>query len=442
MLARVALAFLALMIQPSWAQTPCCGAAPVATREACGTEGAGICLGLGDAAWLTIGGEYRVRGEALDRANFGIAGGPVSNSVAQRVILGFGLRTRAGPRAFLQLSFADQTGRRPAPRPFDESDPDVAQAFVEVPIAIGAAKATLRAGRQELGLGNRLVSLRDGVTLRRAFDGVRLDLEGGGHRLIAFHARPVLNRPGDFDDGTIPGETFTGLSWSLPGTPATGVLTLYAFDRRRDLGLYAQVSGPENRQTFGLGYARTTPRWEVNSQISVQTGQVAEIPIRAWGGFVDVGYRPEARKGLRLGGQFGIASGDQDRDDNRLGTFDPLYPNLGAYNDAPLYYYANQINLQASLRQTLGKLTLGADATLLARATTSDALYASPGRPLAEPTRGGHLSAVEIAVSARWRFNDRAELYASYLRARALDSIRSAGGRDTDFALLQLTIGF
>jgi hypothetical protein len=434
-------ALLALVIQPASAQTPpCCGAAPVATREACSP--AAFCFGLGDAAWLTVGGEFRLRGEALDAVNFGIAGGPESNSVAHRVLLGFDLRTRAGPRAFLQFSFADQTGRKPVVRPFDESDPDIAQGYIDLPFTVGTTKVMLRAGRQELSLGNRLVGLRDGATLRRAFDGVLLDIQSGGHRVIAFRAKPVENRPGDFDDLDTPGETFSGVSWTLPGTPADGILTLYAFDRKRDLARYSQISGPENRQTFGLGYTRTTPRWDMTSQIGVQTGRVADTDVRAWGGYIDVGYHPEAYDGLRIGGQLGIASGDRNPGDNRVGTFDPIYPNLGAYNDAPLYHYANQINLQANVRQTWGVLTLGANATLLARATTRDALYASPGRVLAEPAGGGQLSAVELAFTARWRINDHAELYASFLHAKALDGIRAAGGRDTSFALLQLTIGF
>ena len=155
------------------------------------------------------------------------------------MLLGFDLRTKAGPRAFLQFSFADQTGRKPVVRPFEESDPDVAQACNERPFTIGSAKATLRAGRQELAFGNHLVGLRDGVTLRRAFDGVMLDVQSGGHHVIAFHAKPIANRPGAFDDGGTDGERFSGMSWTLPGTPAERIWTLYAFDRKRELARYS-----------------------------------------------------------------------------------------------------------------------------------------------------------------------------------------------------------
>jgi hypothetical protein len=419
------------------AQTPpCCATPSVLTRAACTGN---ACMGISDAAWLNFSGEYRVRAEALDAVNFGIAAAPQSRSLAHRFLLGFDLRSDSGVRGFVQLSLAEQGGRKPVVRPFDESAADFAQAYVDLPFAIGTAKATLRMGRHELAFGNRLVALRDGVTLRRAFDGVRLDLEARGQRLVAFRASPVENRPDAFDDRNTAGETFSGVSWWL--STANRAFNLFAFERRRDAARYFQIAGPEQRQTFGLGFMQTTPRWELNTQIGIQTGHVKGEPIFAQGGFIDIGYRPAEFQGLRLGGQLGIASGDGNPNDRRLGTFDPLYPNLGAYNDAPLYYYANQINAQLSVRQSWATLTLGADATLLARASTNDALYVPPGRALIRPA-SGRRSAFEVAVSARWRLHAHAEIYIALLRANALAGIRAAGGRDTNFALIQMTTGF
>ena len=400
------------------------------------------CVDIGGDARITFGGEYRVRGETLDPANFGIAGGPQSTSIAHRAMLDADLRVAKTVRLYVQLSYADQSGRKPVARAFDVSDPDLAQAFIEIPFAFGGTSASVRLGRQELSIGNRLVALRDGVTLRRAFDGGRIDITAGAHKIIGFYLSPVLNKAGAFDDRRTRGETFAGLSWQLPGTPADGVLTLFAFDRERGKASYLRAAGAEDRQTFGLRYTRTRARWDMATQFGIQTGHVGASNVLAWGGSLELGLHPKGTTGLRIGAQLGIASGDTEPDDNRIGTFDPLYPNLVAFNDAPLYYYSNQMNAQLNVSKSMGAVILRADATLLARATSRDAIYASPGRPLAFPTSGDRLSAATFEASARWRVSKHLEFYGSLLRAQALDSIRAAGGRDTNFALIQMTAGF
>lgn len=424
------------------AQTACCAAPEVRSAENCTADGPALCTTLDNDTWLVIGGEYRVRFEALDPVNFGIAGAPQSESIAHRGLIGADLRTTGGVRAYVQLSATGQSGRRPTVRPFDASDPDIAQAFVEIPARVGDATLALRIGRQEFGIGNRLVALRDGVTLRRAFDGVRLDATIVGHRVTGFYLSPVANSDGAFDDRRTRGEQFGGINWQFPGTLADGQWTAFVFNRRRSAAQFQSAAGPEERQTFGIKYQRTAHGFDVTAQGGVQTGRIGTRDILAWGGAVDFGWTLGSHNPLRLGGEIGVASGDGDPDDGRLGTFDPLYPNLGAFNDAPLYFYANQINVQANASKVVGAVTFRADMTLLARASTRDAIYAANGRPLALPADGGRLSAAEFATSARWRVNRHLEFYVSYLHAQALDGVRASGGRNTDFALVQLTAGF
>lgn len=433
-----------LLLAPAaaMAQSTCCAAPEVRSVENCSADAQAVCARLGSDAWVTFGGEYRARFEVLDPVNFGIANGPQSESIAHRGLIGADLRTTGGVRAYIQLSATGQSGRRPTVRPFDTSDPDIAQAFVDLPVKIGSAALVLRLGRQEFGIGNRLVALRDGVTLRRAFDGARLDATLGGHHLTGFYFSPVANRPGAFDDRRTRGESFAGLNWQFPGAIQSGQWTAYIFNRARPQASFQSAAGSEERQTFGMKYQHTAQQWDVTAQGGVQTGHIGTSDILAWGGSVDAGWTLGAHNPLRIGMEIGVASGDGNPADGRLGTFDPLYPNLGAFNDAPLYFYANQINVQANVSKVVGRVTFRADTTLLARASDRDAIYAPNGRPLALPANGGQLSAVEIATSARWRVNRQLEFYASYLHAKALDGTRAAGGRNTDFALFQMTAGF
>lgn len=394
---------------------------------------------LVDTVAVTFGGEFRTRGESFAEPDFGIDGAEAYEAIAARALLSADVRSTGGVRAFFQVSAAEQDGRRPGVRPFDESRPDLAQAFIEVPVG---PSATLRLGRQELGLGNALVALRDGVVLKRAFDGARVDVRIGSSTATAFVAQPVLNGPGTFDDRRTPGERFAGLSWQFPGTSADGVWTAFLFDRERRLGRYAQVSGPERRQTLGLRYARATSTWDIMTQAAVQVGEVGGTDVRAYGAVVDVGWRPAGDAGTRFGVIVGLASGDDDQSDDSLHTFDPLYPNLGTFNDAPLSYYANQINIQANVSRPFGPVTLRADATMLARHTVGDALYGPSGRPIAQPRAGGRLSAVVVEGSVRWRVSNQLEIYVSLLRAEPLEAVKRVRGHPATFALLQVTKGF
>ena len=392
--------------------------------------------------WITVGGEFRARIESLDSVDFGVAGAPDYTTIAYRGLAHADIRTTAGPRVFVQVSAAHQDGREPGARSFDESGPDFAQAFVDVPIRLGAGSVSLRVGRQELSLNNRLVALRDGVTLRRAFDGARLDMVAGPLAIAGFYVSPVLNRPGTFDDRDTPGEVFKGITVSSSRVETGQGWSAFAFERSRRVARFASVIGRERRQSYGLRYATESDRSDLEVEVVAQRGRVGELEVGAWGLALDYGWRPAPQSPTRIGVEFSAASGDDNPGDGELNTFDPLYPNLGAFGDAPLYYYANQINAQLNAERRFGAVTLKADATLTGRLDTADAVYVSPGRPLATPSSDNRFSAVVLEASARWSLRPGVDLYASVLRAEALDAIREVGGDDVTFGQVQLTAAF
>jgi hypothetical protein len=77
------------------------------------------------APQLTLAAEYRVRVEAFDNPDFGLAGADFE-SIAHRALASAELSC-AGPRLYAQLSYADEDGREPGPRPFDAGGLDVAR---------------------------------------------------------------------------------------------------------------------------------------------------------------------------------------------------------------------------------------------------------------------------------------------------------------------------
>lgn len=417
----------AAFAQMPLAQPPCCAAPASPAADA-----------------LRFSAEYRARLESFQALDYGIDSGtgaaPQYTAIAHRARLGADWRAHPRLRLFAQLSANDQTGRLPRPRPFDESRPDLAQGFAEARLPLAGHTLTAKLGRQELALDNRLIGLRDGVILRRSFDGLRLDAPVAGAALTGFLLQPVATAKGGFDDAPVAGERFGGLSLRLPAT-AQGEWMLFAFDRQRRSARYANGSGGERRLTLGLGHDLTRGAWTSDVQLALQRGHLGAQRVLAWGGSAQLVWQPEAGKPLRLGAGLGAASGDGTAGDGRLSTFDPLYPNLAALSDAPLTYFSNQLHAQLTAENRIGPVLLRGTGTVLARQRKGDALYAAGARQLGKPSEGQG-TATLYELSARWRPHPRLELYASALQAQALDGVKAAGGDSSQFYLLQLTTGF
>ena len=400
-------------------------------------------------AWLTLGGEVRFRSEAFDAPNFGVGAGDRRYlSRGYRIYAHADIRNAAGWRAFVQLAGGDETGRKPGERPFDRSAPDVQQAFAEVPLPIGGTRSFVRIGRQELNLGGtRLVSVRDQANLRLAFDMALVKLQARRFELSAFWGRPVVNRSGAFDDTAPPSETFFGamarVRPTLFGAPA--VLDALALGRDRDRAIFVDASGAERRRTVALrlsGQARTI---DYLVSASYQFGTVATSRISAYGIAATVGYRfAEIAWKPRIGLDTGIASGDRRRGDGRLNSYDPLYPNLGYFTDAPVDDPINWQGVQPSLTlaptRTL-EIKTGAD--IRYRVSREDGVYATNGRPLIGATAAASSYVDTLAyVRTTWRPTRHVQVDAAYVHGSAGRTLTDAGGRDLDFGLLQLAYRF
>jgi hypothetical protein len=392
--------------------------------------------------YLSFGGEVRARWETQDRLDFGIGGAPQTDSAAVRALAHANIRMRNGPRLFAQFSYAQESGRTPGPRLFDESNPDIAQLFIDAPFTLGEAKFVGRIGRQELPLGrNHLVGLRDGVVLRRSFDAVRADvIFREDWSATAFYGAPVRNQGGAFDDRRARDETFSGLN--IAWRSETGTTSFFLFHRGRDGAAFFAAAGDEQRTMAGVRIDYALGRWTAGAQAGVQIGEIGGQAVRAWGVGGVIGWTPSQGSPLRYDLTFGVVTGDGDLDDGRSANFDPLYPNLAIFSVAPLYYPTNQINLGLSADwEKTSKLALRIGSVLLMRYTTDDAIYSVSGRPLGPPA-DGRISAVLGEIRGQYRLTENTTVELAYLHAAALKGVRSAGGRDVDYAHFQVTTAF
>jgi hypothetical protein len=405
-----------------------------------------LALNMSETVWLTLGAEYRVKTEYYNAPDFFLRPDfERYTAVGERVLLHADLRTAQGFRVFVQLDGATEANRKPAYFPFDRTRPDIAQAFVDVPLL---GTTVLRVGRQELDSGgSRLISTRDAGNLRLAFDMAHLESRFSGFDAVAFYGRPVMNQRGAFDDRGNPTEKFLG-GWvqrSFGREPGAPTINVFFLSRDRNRAVYEQGVAFDNRRTIGLRASGTAPRWDYALEASHQYGSFGSADISADGVAGDVGWHPAMVGYPRIAVSFGYASGDSNPRDNRLGTFDVLYPNLGYFTDAPGYYPGNTVDVQPNVAFDVSPpLRLRAGSDIIYRLSKHDAVYTTPGVPLIPVIPGSgtgpsYVTALSY-LRADWTLRPGATATLSYVHGDAGSLIRSAGGHPFNYLAFSLDL--
>ncbi len=408
-------------------------------RSLCGTADRPLldqlkCLRLSTAATLTLGAELRERGEIVDKPDFGLTKDH-DRVLLHRALVHGDLRLGNAVRAFVQLGYLDQTGRRIRPAPTDIDRLDLAQAFVDVSASLLGGRATVRGGRQEFTLGSsRLVSVRDAPNARRAYDGVRAFWVSGHRRVDVFYMQPVELRPGSFDDKTLGSEALWGASASVTLVGALKA-DVYALGYRRNQANFADGAGRERRDSVGLRLFGRSHGADWDFEGVYQTGKLGGQTIRAWTIASDSGYTLRGRLKPRIGLKADIASGDHDPSDTRIGTFNALYPKLPYFSEASLFAPANFIDLhpQVTIAPTR-TLTLGAGMNWLWRETTADAVYRTPLVAIAGTAgQAGRFTGAQAIADVSWRPDPHLTVSSSYVHFTPGGVLRRVGGVQGDY---------
>lgn len=400
---------------------------------------------LSDSAWLQTGGEARYRFDTIRNPVFGRRGVATDHYIQQRLQLHADLHLfDDAVRAFVQLENT-RAWNKALYGPYDQSRTELHQAFIDLNTPLAGGKLMTRVGRQELGYGNQaFVTYRDARNIRLNFDGLRLAWSRpDGYRLDAFGLRPVVTGEDSFDDGSNNAVKFYGLYGTLP---LAGPLKLdvYGFGLETDQRTLDGLTGAEKRYTAGIRLFGNAGPWDWTWDLAGQTGHLAGAQIRAWGLSSETGYRFTGAWKPRLALRVDAASGDHGLGDDRVGTFDPLYPKNGFYGDSGLTTLAN-LYLVGPLLTLAPHPTLQLESGLFGvwRQSTEDGVYL-PGMTTVPGT---------VASSARkagnlWRNNLRwmptanltLDLEYSYFQAGA--AVRQANGDDTSFLMVATTFRF
>ena len=271
---------------------------------------------------ISGGGQVRQQYERFAHEEWGNETPDDSGYWLQRYMVHVDAQVWRRLRVYVEVKSGIEVGRAGGPRPPDEDTLDLHQGFVD----LSFGPTTVRLGRQELAFGTqRLVSVREGPNMRQTFDGADFVIQRGRWRVDGFGARYVETDTGVFDDSSNTGRTLWGV-YAARGPHAGGAagIDLYYLGYRRKQASFDQGTDREVRHSWGVRVWRQSTTVDYNTEAVLQTGTFGQSRIRAWTVASDTGYRPVAA--VRLGVRADLTSGDADRHDDRLGTFNPLFP--------------------------------------------------------------------------------------------------------------------
>lgn len=390
---------------------------------------------LGQDAYLSLGGEARVRLDAIDAPRFGGGGAQADTFALFRGLVSADLHLNSGVRVYGELGLHRDLGKGEAPAITDRDGLDAQVLFVDV---TPAEHWRLRLGRQELSFNptQRFVSVREGPNIRQSFDGARLTYSDKGLKVDAFYTHPIALEPGGFNDSHNPGQAFWGVYATAPvGKGAS--LDVYSLNLDRDRVRFGALTGDERRRGVGARLAGKAGAIDYEVEGMVQRGRFAGQDIRAWGGSAGAGYTFAAPWKPRLSVRRDIGSGDNDPTDGKLKTFNPLFPKGAYFSEAGLVSWSNLSAWRIALGVAPTKtVTAEISHTDRRRQAGRDALYLQPFAVLAG---GGASTAKAVSedwqADLGWQVSRNVKVSLEAVHAEAGAAVKAAGGHDVDFGM-------
>jgi len=337
--------------------------------------------------YLTLSGEIRFRPEGFRIRGIGEIPSTRDTYFLQRYLFGADLHLGPRFRLFAEIQSGIIRGQLRSPRPTDQNNVDIHQAFFEwrQPLK-GTQVFGLKAGRQELAIGSsRLISASPGLNVKRSFDGVVLYYRSDSWRLSGAFAELGSIKNGSFDDQPDHEQTFYGFSANRM-SPAfkRGELSFYYLGVDRARALYYQGTGRDKRHTIGVSWSGSGTRFDLDYDAIFQWGSFRDASVRAWAFSTETGYRfVGSRWKPRISLRADIASGDRDPDDPTLQSFNPLFPGNSYSGAVGLLGPTNLTDLTPAFTVAVRpNLIMGLEAPSYWRTSEMDGVYATDLRVL------------------------------------------------------------
>lgn len=328
--------------------------------------------------FVSFGADVRFQYFYINNENFKEEPKDTDGYLLNRLLVHSDLHLGQQVRTFIELQ-SSGAGSRIFASPVDDNPLELHQAFIDVSNRSAAAlRLTLRAGRQELFYGSqRLVSVREGPNNRQSFDGVKL--MAGWKNVLAdfFVSHYVAARKGIFDDKFNGSTHFRGSYWTFQKVPFVRNVDLYYLGLQRPNAVFNSTQGKEKRHSVGARFFGKAGNWNYDAETVYQFGSIGEQNIAAWTASLNASYQ---FKHWALQPQLGLKtefiSGDKRADDDKLQTFNPLFPRGGYFGLASVIGPSNLFDIHPSVTLNLSKkLSWNFDSDLFWRYSDQDGIY-------------------------------------------------------------------
>ncbi len=396
--------------------------------------------------YLSFGGDVRERFEANDAPNFGV--GPRGRNTdydISRLEVHADLRVDQQVQAFVQLQ-SDYAPGKTQLSPVDQDRLGLEQAFITLSEPLAGGELKLRLGRQQFAFDlQRFVSVRDGPNVRQSYDAAWADYERGQWRFIGFYSQPVQNRDAHaFDDYSSGRLTYGGVRVERKLFEFLR-LSVYLSRFTQDNVIFPSAHGNERRNIADVRIAGAVNGFDWDVEAMGQDGTLGPDKVGAWAMGSLGGYTfQHAFWTPRLGLQVDAASGDGNPHDNRLGTFNPLFPNGYYVNLAGYTGYVNFIHVKPSVTvHPIQDMKVMLAIAPQWRETTADAVYTQPDIPVAGTVgRPGQYTGTYGQLRIDWALNKQVALALEAVHFAVSDVIHRVGGHDGDYIGPEIRLGW
>ena len=329
--------------------------------------------------YVSFGGDIRYQYQWFKNENWGESPKDNDGFILTRTLAHADFHAGSHFRTFVQLQSSFANGRVTPPSPVEENQLDLHQGFADIVFTLPKAQTlTFRIGRQELLYGSqRLVAVRDGPNNRQSFDAARLLYTHPGLKADVFFSHFVQSKQQIFDDGFKNKIRFWGAYLVKNNIPILNNVDLYYFGLWKNNAKFDDGTGRELRHSIGSRIWAARKFWRYDIEGLYQFGNFTGKQISAWTFSINTGYKfvntllkPE------LGIKTELISGDAKYNDNKLQTFNPLFPRGGYFGLVSLIGPANLCDIHPSLSLDLSrKLFFDIDYDIFWRYSRNDGIY-------------------------------------------------------------------
>ncbi|WP_146746601.1 alginate export family protein [Sinomicrobium soli] len=325
---------------------------------------------------LSFGGSWRFQTESFINGEFDRYASQDNSWYLNRFLAHAHLKAGRNFELFTELGSSLPTNKDDI-SPVDKDELYINQLFVKYQFT---SSWDIAAGRHNMRLGSgRLVDIREGPNVRRSFDFTELNYQNRNFKVKGFFSVPVQPFSGVFDNDYLKfDETFSGIYTTTQLSGTTGV-DVYIFYQKDDNALYNSGTENERRTSVGIRHFGNYKKLTYNNEAVYQFGTFGDQHISAWTLSLHI-----ERQTTIMGRDFGLGikteaiSGDRDATDNKMNTFDALYPRGAYFGRVARFGPSNLIDVHPYINTTFNKWQAEIDYDVFWRYSTEDGVYGAP----------------------------------------------------------------